>query len=244
MENRIKKTWVDNGLDLMQIPSCIVEMADSQSGRIYRIRHVNSAFCQLTGKHRDFLIGKSFFQAGITGKESGWISAMKAAIEGKRVMKGKLYADILGKWIRFSVSPVHMAHECIVSCVDVSAEEARRRRLHRANTTNETVIRVIRRLVSEPCLSRAMQGILSDLSEAIHPDRLYVLETDRKTISNTYEWCAPGVKSEIESLQNLSYDEYMLSWEKCLETDTSVVIPDIEELRKQGDIDGYNILKR
>ena len=34
------------------------------------------------------------------------------------------------------------------------------------------------------------------------------------------------------------------SWEKCLETDTSVVIPDIEELRKQGDIDGYNILKR
>lgn len=105
MENRIKKTWVDNGLDLLQIPSCIVEMADSQSGRIYRIRHVNSAFCQLTGKHRDFLIGKSFFQAGITGKEAGWISAMKAAIEGKRVMKGKLYADILGKWIRFSVSP-------------------------------------------------------------------------------------------------------------------------------------------
>ena len=58
------------------------------------------------------------------------------------------------------------------------------------------------------------------------------------------EWCAPGVKSEIGSLQNLSYDEYMLSWEKCLETDTSVVIPDIEELRKQGDVDGYNILKR
>ena len=169
---------------------------------------------------------------------------MEAAIEGKRVMKGKLYADILGKWIRFSVSPVHMAHECIVSCVDISAEEARRRRLHRANTTNETVIRVIRRLVSEPCFSQAMQGVLSDLSEAIHPDRLYVLETDRKTISNTYEWCAPGVKSEIGSLQNLSYDEYMLSWEKCLETDTSVVIPDIEELRKQGYVDGYNILKR
>ena len=49
MENRIKKTWVDNGLDLLQIPSCIVEMADSRSGRIYRIRYVNSAFCQLTG---------------------------------------------------------------------------------------------------------------------------------------------------------------------------------------------------
>ena len=112
---------------------------------------------------------------------------MEAAIEGKRVMKGKLYADILGKWIRFSVSPVHMAHQCIVSCVDISAEDARRRRLHRANTTNETVIRVIHRLVSEPCFSQAMQGILSDLSEAIHPDRLYVLETDRKTISNTYE---------------------------------------------------------
>lgn len=29
MGNRIKKTWVDNGLDLLQVPSCIVEMADS-----------------------------------------------------------------------------------------------------------------------------------------------------------------------------------------------------------------------
>lgn len=83
MGNRIKKTWVDNGLDLLQVPSCIVEMADSRSGRIYRIRYVNSAFCQLTGKHRDFLIGKSFTQAGITEKESGWISAMEAAIEGE-----------------------------------------------------------------------------------------------------------------------------------------------------------------
>lgn len=49
MGNRIKKTWIDNDLELLQIPSCIVEMADRRSGRIYRIRYVNSAFCQLTG---------------------------------------------------------------------------------------------------------------------------------------------------------------------------------------------------
>lgn len=36
----------------------------------------------------------------------------------------------------------------------------------------------------------------------------------------------------------------MQSWEKYLENDTVVVIPDIEELRRHGDIDGYEILKR
>lgn len=88
-----------------------------------------------------------------------------------------------------------------------------------------------------------MNHALEKLSAFIHPDRLYVLETDGKTASNTFEWCAEGVTPEIQTLQNLSYDEYLGGWEKYLEKSSSVVIADIEEL-KADDPKDYENLKR
>ena len=77
-----------------------------------------------------------------------------------------------------------------------------------------------------------MSNALVALSETIHPDHLYILETELKTISNTFEWCKEGITSEMDTLQNLSYDEYMLGWETFLEHDTMAFIPDIEMLKE------------
>lgn len=244
IDKRITGVWIDEAMDLLQVPSCILDAGGLVDSREAICRHVNPAFCRFMEKEKEELIERPFYQLGIMDKDSSWLNALSRAISDNQVIWGRLYAEKPGKWLRFVLAPVGENRVCSFSFLDISGEEKTRRRLCRDNATDEAIIRAIRRLISEPSFSRAIDRILQDLSRAIHPDRLYILETDRKTISNTYEWCAPGVKSEMVSLQNLPYDEYMLSWEKCLETDTSVVIPDIEELRKQGDIDGYNILKR
>lgn len=244
IDKRITGVWIDEAMDLLQVPSCILDAGGLVDSREAICRHVNPAFCRFMEKEKEELIERPFYQLGIMDKDSSWFNALSRAISDNQVIWGRLYAEKPGKWLRFVLAPVGENRVCSFSFLDISGEEKTRRRLCRDNATDEAIIRAIRRLISEPSFSRAIDRILQDLSRAIHPDRLYILETDRKTISNTYEWCAPGVKSEMVSLQNLPYDEYMLSWEKCLETDTSVVIPDIEELRKQGDIDGYNILKR
>ncbi|PWL45223.1 MAG: GGDEF domain-containing protein [Veillonellaceae bacterium] len=244
IDKRITGVWIDEAMDLLQVPSCILDAGGLEDSREAICRHVNPAFCRFMEKEKEKLIERPFYQLGIMDKDSSWLNALSRAISDNQVIWGRLYAEKPGKWLRFVLAPVGENRVCSFSFLDISGEEKTRRRLRRDNATDKAIIRAIRRLISEPSFSRAIDRILQDLSRAIHPDRLYILETDRKTISNTYEWCAPGVKSEMVSLQNLPYDEYMLSWEKCLETDTSVVIPDIEELRKQGDIDGYNILKR
>ena len=89
-----------------------------------------------------------------------------------------------------------------------------------------------------------MNHALEELSAIIHPDRLYVLETDGKTVSNTFEWCAAGISSEIDSLQDLGYDEYIGGWEKFLEHDTSVLIPDIEMLKDDDPVDYHNLKRQ
>lgn len=108
--------------------------------------------------------------------------------------------------------------------------------------TNNIVLRVWTILSSDQGYNEAMSNALVALSETIHPDHLYILETELKTISNTFEWCKEGITSEMDTLQNLSYDEYMLVWETFLEHDTMAFIPDIEML-KEDYPSNYQILK-
>lgn len=108
--------------------------------------------------------------------------------------------------------------------------------------TNNIVLRVWTILSSDQGYNEAMSNALVALSETIHPDHLYILETELKTISNTFEWCKEGITSEMDTLQNLSYDEYMLGWETFLEHDTMAFIPDIEML-KEDYTSNYQILK-
>lgn len=244
IDKRITGVWIDEAMDLLQVPSCILDAGGLEDSREAICRHVNPAFCRFMEKEKEELIERPFYQLGIMDKDSSWLNALSRAISDNQVIWGRLYAEKPGKWLRFVLAPVGENRVCSFSFLDISGEEKTRRRLRRDNATDKAIIRAIRRLISEPSFPRAIDRILQDLSRAIHPDRLYILETDRKTISNTYEWCAPGVKSEMASLQNLPYDDYMQSWEKYLENDTVVVIPDIEELRRHGDIDGYEILKR
>lgn len=244
IDKRVTGVWIDEAMDLLQVPSCILDAGGLEDSREAICRHVNPAFCRFMEKEKEELIERPFYQLGIMDKDSSWLNALSRAISDNQVIWGRLYAEKPGKWLRFVLAPVGENRMCSFSFLDISGEEKTRRRLRRDNATDKAIIRAIRRLISEPSFSRAIDRILQDLSRAIHPDRLYILETDRKTISNTYEWCAPGVKSEMASLQNLPYDDYMQSWEKYLENDTVVVIPDIEELRRHGDIDGYEILKR
>jgi hypothetical protein len=89
-----------------------------------------------------------------------------------------------------------------------------------------------------------MDGALTQLSTYVKPDRLYVLETDGITVSNTFEWCAEGIQPEIDTLQNRNYDEYIGGWEEFLKHDTSVVIPDIELLKEHDPIDYYNLKRQ
>ena len=53
-----------------------------------------------------------------------------------------------------------------------------------------------------------------------------------------------GLRSEIGTLQNLPYEEYISGWEVFLRDSPGVIMEDIEVLRRMGDMVDYDNLKR
>ena len=109
--------------------------------------------------------------------------------------------------------------------------------------TDDSSIRIARILDGKEDYHIAMNHVLEEISKVIHPERLYIYETDQKTISRTFEWCAKGVKSQIDTMQKLDYKTYMGVWENNLSNSTSIVIDDIEKYKKSDNV-LYNTLKR
>lgn len=87
------------------------------------------------------------------------------------------------------------------------AEDALRSRL----VVDEVVKRISLRLVDVGAdeIDHAVVESLADLAELCGADRAWIFRIDpgQRLISNTHEWCAPGVPSEIAQLKGLVIDE-------------------------------------
>ena len=68
----------------------------------------------------------------------------------------------------------------------------------------------------------------------IGSDRIYIFEDnfERHVTNNTYEWCADGIVSQINFLQNVDMD-VIRWWYDSFDEGKSVIIPDVEEIREE-----------
>lgn len=64
-------------------------------------------------------------------------------------------------------------------------------------------------LYRTPDTDRAINDILGLLGDSFGVSRVYIFEDtpDHLFCSNTYEWCAPGIRPEIQNLQKVSYEQ-------------------------------------
>lgn len=69
----------------------------------------------------------------------------------------------------------------------------------------DKLLRLIRVLTTSPAIEEAIDCFLQELASHYQADRAYIIEYDlaHNTLSNTYEWCAPGISSEKDMLQNV-----------------------------------------
>lgn len=205
--------------------------------------YANEFFCRGVGFTPEQLVGRKFADV-FPGETPEWSDVLfEVATTGKRV-QGSIYAKWSGHWLRFfaALDAASGYVSFALSNVDHEMEESLSTRS--TALTNDCILRISKVLNNGEDYDACMNHALEELSDIIHPDRLYVLETDGKNVSNTFEWCAAGISSEIDSLQNLSYDEYIGGWEKFLEHDTSVLIPDIEMLKDDDPVDYHNLKRQ
>jgi PAS domain S-box-containing protein len=113
------------------------------------------------------------------------------------------------------------------------AEETLRASEHRARMILQKVVHLSTDMISftPERIDAGVNGALAEIGTFAGVDRSYVFLFDeaRTHVTNTHEWCAPGIEREIQRLQNLPVGDYPWVIPKMLRGDV-VHVPRMSEL--------------
>lgn len=81
-------------------------------------------------------------------------------------------------------------------------------------------------------INKAVVNILELVGKQYNVSRVYIFKNDinNEYCSNTFEWCNDGIESQIDKLQNISYQDYLIDFKKQFNEDGILYCKDIEEL--------------
>lgn len=240
----IRTYTVDTYKDI-PVPYAIFKIIYADDGNVANTQYVyvNESYCQTAGIRREDLIGRYFLDVYGEG-ERRWLYYCQEAVTTGKTVHETIYSPEVQQWMNFAVQPLSQPGYVSFVFMNISKEHAREVHVQRERVTNEAIVRIAKILNDGESYEAAMNHALEEISRFIHPDRIYLLETDGVTVSNTFEWCAEGIESEIGTLQNLPYEEYISGWEVFLRDSPGVIMEDIEVLRRMGDMVDYENLKR
>lgn len=204
---------------------------------------VNKIYCEMVGKKKEELLGRNFLSC-YEQADSIWMTYCAQAVESGKPIHDCIYAPEIGHWLTFTIMPLEREGYVSYTFLNVDMDRAQQMKMRREYITNDVILHISKILNNEEDYAVSMNHALKELSRILHPDRLYILETDGKTVSNTFEWCAPGVTPEIDTLQHLDYEQYIGGWEKFLTQASSVIIEDIEILREDDPVDYWNLKRQ
>lgn len=202
--------------------------------------YVNKAYCEMVGRRKEELIGRSF-RSVYDNADERWFDYCYEAAKGRQV-RSRMYSREVGHWLEFEVEPAGEGRAAFIF-MNVDMDHVEKMKLRQSSNTDDIIIRLAKIMNGGESFEKAVNHMLAELGTIIHADRLYILETDGIKVSNTFEWCREGVTPEIQTLQDLDYDDYIGGWEKFLVDNTSLVLEDIEVLREDDPVD-YENLKR
>jgi len=98
----------------------------------------------------------------------------------------------------------------------------------------QIISKISSRFVGTIDIDKASNAALKDLGDLSKASRVYIFFFNEDgTMSNTYEWCADGVSSEIDNLQNLPKDIFPW-WMKKLNQGEFIHIENVSELPKEA----------
>ncbi len=122
------------------------------------------------------------------------------------------------------------------------------RRLSDTMSVEQILLECLRIMSTTPDLNTAVNSFLEYVGRFYRAERSYIIEFDHRAgiLNNTFEWCAPGITSEIDFLQNIPLDvvddwvaKFEESGEFCISSVHNDLAPDARdrEILQAQDID-------
>ncbi|MFV0635310.1 GGDEF domain-containing protein [Mitsuokella sp. WILCCON 0060] len=243
--SKMENSWTPDVYNDVPVAYAVFKVFFAEDGETVKDTqyvYVNRLYCELAGKSQQELIG-SMFMSSFEEADPCWMTYCGQAIKTGRPIRDSVYAPEIQHWLDFTIMPLSRPGYVSYTFMNIDADRAYKLNMEQRDASQKAILSISKILNNEEDYETSMNHALQELSRVIHPDRLYILETDGKTVSNTFEWCAEGITPEIDTLQNLDCREYLSGWEKMLKDVPYVLIEKLEAF-KAYDPAAYDILKR
>jgi len=123
----------------------------------------------------------------------------------------------------------------IVVSRDITPQKKAEQNLKRKVLTERALWKISNRFLGEVDIDRAINASLEEIGKLREADRVYLFlfSEDGKTMNNTHEWCAKGVTTQIENLQNLPTNDFPW-WMSKLQSGEIIHIADVSKMPKKA----------
>ncbi|MBU1224226.1 MAG: PAS domain-containing protein [Gammaproteobacteria bacterium] len=213
----------------------IVSMADTAGN----ITYVNDKFCEISGYSRDELLGRNHRIVKSGEHPPGFYQDMWQTIAGGKVWEGEICnrrKDGSHYWVESTITPFlddeGLPYQYVSIRTDIThvmtAEAALRRQSEMQGLIAETGAVLL--AASTANMDAAIARVLRRSGEHIGADRasLFLFSEDGARMSNTHEWCAPGIPRS-DTVQNVPLERAPW-WKQQISLRGMVVIPDVAAL--------------
>ena len=78
----------------------------------------------------------------------------------------------------------------------------------------------------------AIQGMLAAIGSFVNAERAYIFEDKGTHYSNTFEWCAPGIRPEKDNLREIDLDT-ISAWTDILIHGECIIISELESIKEE-----------
>ncbi|MFY7943819.1 MAG: PAS domain S-box protein, partial [Crocinitomicaceae bacterium] len=216
--------------------SSLVSIADLNGN----ITKVNEKFCQVAQFVESELIGKNhnIINSGYHSKEF-WVELWKTIKSGE-IWRGEVKnkaKDGSYYWVDSIIYPVFDLNGKIQHYLSIRHEITDKKEaeenLKIKSVFQNLLMDISSKYINLPIdqLEESIDESLSKLGTFVNVDRVYVFDYNytNQTASNLFEWCADGIKPEIDNLQQIPLSD-MPVWVKKHQAGLEVYVPNVSKL--------------
>ncbi|MBQ4347447.1 MAG: hypothetical protein IJC39_03260, partial [Firmicutes bacterium] len=206
----------------------------------YEMLFMTKTAMEATGiKDEKEYLGKKCYEIFQNAEEPCAFCTNKYLLEGKSPYVWERYNKIMKKWMRlenylFDIDGRKCRGEL---ALDISKDHDAIALLQDQLELEKVLTKSIRTLAMEPNVHNAVNTFLQYIGNYYKSDRVCIFEIDYigNTVSNTYEWCKEGVKSEMALYQGAPLGVISDWLENVKNLSSQTVTPEKSENKKDID---------
>jgi two-component system cell cycle sensor histidine kinase/response regulator CckA len=206
-----------------------------------KFQFISPSYCEMFGRTNEELIGKKFMPYVHEDDRDSTAKAMEALYHPPYTayMEQRAMTKDGWKWFSWMDTGILDENKNVVAIIGVGRDITERKQAEVALVTKVSLERILseasRRFLTLNELDNSINACLADIGRFCAAGRAYLFQftSDGATMNNTHEWCAPGIKPEIENLQGLPLKMFPW-WMKLLIAGRNIHVKNVAELSPEA----------